>query len=119
MISSALLWWVVKAEVRVHHCLSQIAIMQSAHCRVGLLGEQLQGGEELFGLADEEAIIGQGFGRSHRRACRAGGADDGDGRELATEEDGRFGHDKVGLEVLAAKGWGVEVGEDKSIGGVG
>ncbi len=92
---------------------------RSAHGCVGLLGEQLQGGEEFPGLADEEAVVGQGFNRAHRRACCVGGANDGDGRELATEKDGWFGHDQIGLEILAAKGWTVEVGEDQSVGGIG
>src|SRR4051794_19584414 len=87
--------------------------------RVRLPRQLLEGAEELRRLADEQPVGRQGLDRAHRSPPRLGRANDRTDRELASQEDGRLGHDQVGLEVLAAKRRRVEVGKLQTVRGVG
>src|SRR6266702_4945591 len=78
-------------------------------------------GQEVLRLADEQPVGRPGLDRGPCTPTPPwlGWANDRDGRELAAEEDGGLGHDQVGLEVLPAKGRGIEVRKHQPIGGVG
>ncbi len=72
-------------------------------------------------MADEQPVGRPGLDRGHCTPTPPwlGWANDRNGRELAAEEDGGLGHDQVGLEVLPAKGSGIEVRKHQPIGRVG
>ena len=87
--------------------------------RIGLRCQLAEEAKERLRLADEQPIGRQGLERAHCRAHGLGRPNDRNDRELAAQEDGGLGHDQVGLEVLPAKGSGIEVGKHQPIGGIG
>ncbi len=70
-------------------------------------------------LTDEQPVRGQGIERRHCSSVGLGRTNDRDDRERAAKEYGGFWHDQVGLELLAAKRRGIEVGKHQPVGGVG
>ncbi len=72
-------------------------------------------------MADEQPIVRKGLDRGHCTPTPPlpGRPNDRNGRKLVAEEDGRLGHDQVGLEVLSAKGSGIEVRKHQPVCGIG
>src|SRR5438105_4234387 len=78
------------------------------HCKL------VEDRKKLLRLADEKSVGSKGLDCRHGTPTPRllGWANDRHGWEFAAEEDGWLGHDQVGLEVLTAKGRGIEVWEN-------
>ncbi len=111
------------SSILVHPCANSCIAdrLKPAPGRVCLLCQLLEDSKELRQLADEQPVGRPGLDRGHCTPTTRylGRANDRNRRQRLAEEDGGFGHDQVGLEVLPAKRSLVEVGKHQPVGGVG
>src|SRR5216684_3915805 len=111
------------SSILVHPCANRCIAdrLKPAPGRVCLLCQLLEDSKELRRLADEQPVGLPGLDRGHCTPTPPwlGRANNRNDRELAAEEYGGPRHDQIRLEVLPAKGRGIEVRKHQPIDGVG